>query len=260
MSPMNKDCGFKTQREIVMDNASTKLVSREKHSYAGDAAMSRVVVADNNVEFAGALKQCLERDRFAITVVHDGEAAVRQALSGEHDVVVLEAAMPGMDGVEALREIRSASQVPVLMITSGEDDVKRIFGLGLWADDYVPKPRTARELAAKLGRILRRMQIQSGMGPLKVGPIVLWPGKRKAECQGRSLGLTSAEFNLLHILAAGAGHVVSKKDLSEKGLGKPLAPYDRSIDVHLSNLRQKLGVFAALIHTIRGHGYQLARD
>jgi two-component system, OmpR family, response regulator len=138
--------------------------------------------------------------------------------------------------------------------------VNRIFGLGLWADDYVPKPRSARALATRLCRVLRRMQIQSVIGALKVGPIVLWPGKRKAECQGRALELTSAEFNILHTLAAGAGRVVSKKDLSEKALAKPLAPYDRSIDVHLSKIRQKLGVFANLIHTVRGHGYQLARE
>ena len=241
-----------------MKNANLEPDSRENYANHEGTGISRVVLADNDVEFAGVLKQHLERDRFAITLVHDGRAAVRQALSGKHDVVVLEAAMPGMDGVDALREIRSASQVPVLMVTSGDDDVNRIFGLGLWADDYVPKTRTASELAKHLCRILRRMQIQSGIGPLKVGPIVLWPGKRKVECQGRALDLTSTEFNILHILAAGAGHVVSKKDLSEKALARPLARYDRSIDVHLSSIRHKLGVFATLIHTVRGHGYQLA--
>ena len=243
-----------------MKNTSHKLVSTEHHAGGEDTGISRVIVADNDAEFAGALKQHLERDRFSITLVHDGQTAVRQALSGQHDVVVLETAMSGMDGVDALREIKSASQLPVLMVTSNDDDVNRIFGLGLWADDYVPKPRSARELATRLCRILRRMQIQSGFGHLKVGPIVLWPGKRKAECQGRALTLTSAEFNILHTLAAGAGRVVSKKELSEKALAKPLAPYDRSIDVHLSKIRQKLGEFAALIHTVRGHGYQLARE
>ena len=243
-----------------MNNARNKLARTSSAGSSDEPGISRVVVADNDVEFAGMLKQHLERDNFAITLVHDGQAAVRQALSGKHDVVVLETAMPGMDGVDALREIRSASQVPVLMITSHDDDVNRIFGLGLWADDYVPKARSARELATRLVRILRRMQIQSGIGLLKVGPIVLWPGKRKAECQGRTLTLTSAEFNILHILAAGAGRVVSKKELSEKALAKPLAPFDRSIDVHLSKIRQKLGEFATLIHTVRGHGYQLARE
>ncbi len=244
-----------------MRNTGLQAPLRDEHVISEEkAVILRVVLADNDVEFVGALKRYLERDRFAITVVHDGQAAVSQALSGKHDVVVLEAVMPGMDGVQALREIRMASQVPVLMITSRDDDVNRIFGLGLWSDDYVPKPRTARELATRLCRILRRMQIQSGIGLLKAGPIVLWPGKRKAECHGRALDLTSAEFNILHILTVGAGHVVSKKEISEKALARPLARFDRSIDVHLSNIRQKLGVFAGLIHTVRGHGYQLATE
>src|SRR5258705_9573548 len=122
-----------------MRNTGLQAALRDEHVISEDkAVISRVVLADNDVEFVGALKQYLERDRFAITVVHDGQAAVCQALSGKHDVVVLEAVMPGMDGVQALREIRMASQVPVLMITSRDDDVNRIFGLGLWSDDYVP--------------------------------------------------------------------------------------------------------------------------
>ena len=134
-----------------MSNTDLQAVLTDEHIISEDkAAISRVVLADNDVEFAGALKQYLERDRFAITVVHDGQAAVFQALSGKHDVVVLEAGMPGMDGVQALREIRMASQVPVLMITSRDDEVNRIFGLGLSADDYVPKPFSPRELLARL--------------------------------------------------------------------------------------------------------------
>jgi two-component system OmpR family response regulator len=244
-----------------MRNTDLQAALRYDHVISGDkAVISHVVLAENDVEFAGALKQYLERDRFAITLVHDGHAAICQTLSGKHDVVVLDAVMPGMDGVQALREIRMASQVPVLMITSHDDDLNRIFGLGLRVADYVPKSQTARELATRLCGILRRMQIQSGIGLLKAGPIALWPDKRKAECHGRALDLTSAAFNILHILTVGAGHVVSKKEIPEKALAGRLARYDRSIDVHLSNIRQKLGVFAGLIHTVRGHGYQLAAE
>jgi two-component system OmpR family response regulator len=173
---------------------------------------------------------------------------------------VLDVMMPKMDGVEALRRIRLSSQVPVLMLTARGDDVDRIIGLELGADDYVPKPCTPRELAARLRAILRRLQIQPGAGPLTVGPIVIRPEKRVAECAGRALDLTSAEFNILHVLAINAGQVVSKKEISQEALGRPLARYDRSIDVHLSSIRQKLGAHAALIHTIRGLGYQLAKD
>jgi DNA-binding response OmpR family regulator len=168
--------------------------------------------------------------------------------------------MPKMDGVEALRRIRLSSQVPVLMLTARGDDVDRIIGLELGADDYVPKPCTPRELAARLRAILRRLQIQPGAGSLTAGPVVIWPEKRVAECDGTPLNLTGAEFNILHVLAMNAGRVVSKKDISQEALGRPLARYDRSIDVHLSSLRQKLGAHAGSIHTIRGLGYQLAKE
>ncbi|HEV7802320.1 MAG TPA: response regulator transcription factor [Burkholderiales bacterium] len=221
---------------------------------------ARVLLADDDIELATMLREYLEREGFRMTVVHDGEAAVRQAVSGEHNVVVLDVMMPKMDGVEALRRIRLSSQVPVLMLTARGDDVDRIIGLELGADDYVPKPCTPRELAARLRAILRRLQIQPGAGPLAVGPMVIWPEKRLAECAGNALDLTSAEFNILHVLATHAGQVVSKKEISQEALGRPLTRYDRSIDVHLSSIRQKLGAHAPLIHTIRGLGYQLAKD
>lgn len=221
---------------------------------------ARVLLADDDVELATMLKEYLERDGFSMTVVHDGEAAVRQAVSGEHNLVILDVMMPKMDGVEALRRIRLSSQVPVLMLTARGDDIDRIIGLELGADDYVPKPCTPRELAARLRAILRRLQIPPGAGPLTVGPVVIWPEKRLVECAGHVVDLTSAEFNILHVLAINAGRVVSKKEISQEGLGRPLARYDRSIDVHLSSIRQKIGACSGLIHTIRGLGYQLAKE
>lgn len=220
----------------------------------------RVLLADDDVELATMLARYLERDGFTITVVHDGEAAVSQALTGEHNVVVLDVMMPGIDGVEALRRIRASSQVPVLMLTARGDDVDRILGLELGADDYVPKPCTPRELSARLRAILRRAPTQPTGAVVTVGPLSIWPEKRVAECDGNALDLTSAEFNILHVLAASAGRVVSKKEISQEALGRPLARYDRSIDVHLSSIRQKLGSRAALIHTVRGLGYQLAKE
>ncbi|MDB5901289.1 MAG: DNA-binding response regulator, partial [Betaproteobacteria bacterium] len=178
-----------------------------------------VLLADDDVELATMLAQYLERDGFTMTIVHDGEAAVRQALSGEHKVVVLDVMMPKMDGVEALRRIRAGSQVPVIMLTARGDDVDRILGLELGADDYVPKPCTPRELSARLRAILRRLQLQPPGGPLTVGPISIWPEKRAADCDGAALELTSAEFNILHVLALNAGRVVSKKEISHEALG-----------------------------------------
>jgi DNA-binding response OmpR family regulator len=218
---------------------------------------TQVLLADDDVELSGMLKEYLEREGYAVTAVHDGEAAVR--LAPGFQIVVLDVMMPRLDGIEALRRIRSQSRVPVIMLTARGDDVDRIVGLELGADDYVPKPCTPRELAARLRAILRRTQ-PPAEGPLAVERLVLWPEKRRADGRGRVLELTSTEFNLLEVLMRNAGRVVSKKELSEAGLGRPLARFDRSIDVHLSSIRHKLGEGGALIHTVRGVGYHLEKE
>jgi DNA-binding response OmpR family regulator len=219
---------------------------------------TQVLLADDDVELSSMLKEYLEREGYAVTVVHDGEAAARRAR--EFQIVVLDVMMPELDGIEALRRIRQSSRVPVIMLTARGDDVDRIVGLELGADDYVPKPCTPRELAARLRAILRRTEPQASDGPLTVDKLVLWPEKRRVEWRDRALELTSTEFNLLEMLMRNAGRVVSKKELSEGGLGRPLARFDRAIDVHLSSIRHKLGEGAALIHTVRGVGYHLAKE
>lgn len=220
-----------------------------------------VLLADDDIELSGMLAEYLEREGFAVTAVHDGESAARLAAGGAYQIVVLDVMMPRIDGVEALRRIRQASRVPVIMLTARGDDVDRIIGLELGADDYVAKPCTPRELAARLRAILRRMQPhEENAGPLTVSGLALWPEKRRVEWQGRPIELTSMEFNLLEVLMRNAGRVVSKKDLSEQALGRPLARFERSVDVHLSSIRQKLGDAAALIRTVRGQGYHLARE
>ena len=220
---------------------------------------TQVLLADDDVELSAMLKEYLEREGFAVTAVHDGEAAARLAPGGAYQIVVLDVMMPKLDGVEALRRIRQASRVPVIMLTARGDDVDRIVGLELGADDYVPKPCTPRELVARLRAILRRLQPQPDGGPLSVSGLVMWPEKRRVEWLGRSLELTGTEFNVLEVLMRNAGRVVSKKELSEQALGRPMARFDRSVDVHLSSVRQKLGRGSALIHTVRGIGYHLAK-
>jgi two-component system, OmpR family, response regulator len=220
-----------------------------------------VLLADDDTELSGMLAEYLGREGFAVTAVHDGEAAARLALEGGFEIVVLDVMMPRVDGIEALRRIRQASRVPVIMLTARGDDVDRIIGLELGADDYVAKPCTPRELTARLRAILRRVQPQAqDAGPLSVSGLVLWPQKRRVEWRGRAIELTSMEFNLLEVLMRNAGRIVSKKELSEQALGRPLARFERSIDVHLSSIRQKLGEAAALIHTVRGQGYHLSRE
>ena len=225
---------------------------------------AQVLLADDDVELSGMLREYLEREGFGVTAVYDGEAAARLALSGGYQIVVLDVMMPKVDGIEALRQIRQSSRVPVIMLTARGDDVDRIVGLELGADDYVPKPCTPRELVARLRAILRRASpgAMSGAdgGPLEIGALSLWPEKRRAEWRGREVHLTSIEFNVLEVLMRNAGRVVGKNEISEQALGRPLARFDRSIDVHLSSIRQKLGDGGKLIRTVRGLGYHLVKE
>ncbi len=230
--------------------------------------MTQVLLVDDDVELGEMLTEYLEREGFDAMAVSDGEAGVRCALSGQYGIVVLDVMMPRMNGIEALRRIRARdSRIPVLMLTAKGDDVDRIVGLELGADDYVPKPCTPRELVARIRAILRRTQSPTPAslpsGALTVGSLVMWPEKRSAEWNGEPLELTSTEFNLLEVLVRNAGRVVSKQELSEQGLGRTLARYDRGIDVHLSSIRHKLGsdgVGRSPIQTVRGVGYQYVRE
>ncbi|WP_374243593.1 response regulator [Zoogloea sp.] len=229
--------------------------------------MSKVLLVDDDVELSSMLREYIEQEGFEADVAHDGEAGVAGALTGSYAIVVLDVMMPRLGGIEALRRIRAHSQVPVIMLTAKGDDVDRIVGLELGADDYVPKPCTPRELVARLRAILRRTQdvspADTAGGPLVAGALQMWPQMRRAQWRGDALELTSTEFNLLELLARNAGRVVSKAELSEQGLGRPLARFDRSIDVHLSSIRHKLGPRPdgrSWIETVRGLGYQLVRE
>lgn len=228
--------------------------------------MTRVLLVDDDVELSAMLREYLQQEGFDATTVHDGESGIAEALSGRHAIIVLDVMLPGLNGVEVLRRIRQRSRVPVLMLTARGDDVDRIVGLELGADDYVPKPCTPRELVARLRAILRRSDggdLFGGGGTIVVGPLTLWPQTRRAEWQGAAIDLTSTEFNLLAVLAQHAGRVVGKNELSELGLGRPLARFDRSIDVHISSLRQKIGKRTdgrSYIETVRGQGYQFIKE
>ena len=230
--------------------------------------MTKVLLVDDDRELGEMLTEYLDQEGFAATAVQDGETGVRAALSGAYAIVVLDVMMPGCNGIEALRRIRAQDRrLPVLMLTARGDDVDRIVGLELGADDYVPKPCTPRELVARIRAILRRTQVQepdgASCGPLTAGALTLWPERRSLEWQGQPLELTSTEFNLLEVLVRNAGRVVSKQELSQQALGRPLARYDRGIDVHLSSIRHKLGLDGegrSPIQTVRGLGYQLVRE
>lgn len=228
--------------------------------------MDRVLLADDDVELTDLLGEYLSDEGYAVTTTSDGREAVEAALSNIVDLIVLDIMMPRLNGIEVLRKIRSESQIPVLMLTARGDDVDRIAGLNLGADDYVPKPCSPGELEARIRAILRRTRQQSHAGPsdaIVAGHLVLHTGNRTAEWAGKALKLTGAEFNILEVLARNAGQIVSKQDISKRAFGQPLTPFDRRIDVHLSSIRQKLAHLHGgrnVIQAIRGQGYQLLLD
>lgn len=224
--------------------------------------MTAVLLIDDDSELAEMLAAYLVADGFHVHTAADGEAGLAEALSGNYALVVLDVMMPRLNGIEVLRRLRSVSRVPVLMLTARGDDMDRILGLELGADDYVPKPCLPRELAARIRAILRRIapNVVEKNAPLIVGQLCLRPEQRRAEWAGEVVELTSTEFNLLEILARHAGRPVSKAILSEQALHRPLARFDRSIDVHLSSIRQKLGNLPdgrSCIQTVYRQGYQL---
>jgi DNA-binding response OmpR family regulator len=228
--------------------------------------MTQVLLIDDDTELVGMFTEYLEQEGFRVACAHDGETGAREALSGQYAIAILDVMMPRVNGIETLRRIRAASRIPVLMLTGRGDDADRILGLELGADDYVTKPCTPREMTARVRAILRRTQGASSDGPgitLTVGKLTMLPEQRRATWDGTPLELTSTEFNLLEVLARNAGRPVSKNDLSEQGLGRPLARFDRNIDVHLSSLRHKLGTLSdgrSCLQTVYRLGYQLIRE
>ncbi|WP_373740323.1 response regulator [Neisseria sp.] len=226
--------------------------------------MSRVLLVDDDALLTELLTEYLTAEGLNVHSVPDGEAGVTEILTGQYDVVILDSMMPKMNGLDVLKSVRSqSSAVPVIMLTAKGDDIDRIIGLEMGADDYVPKPCTPRELLARINAILRRAQ-RSGEqtnapNSISVSDVVLYPAKRQASIKDQPLELTSTEFNLLEVLMRHAGQVVSKETLSVEALDRKLAKFDRSIDVHISSIRHKLGD-ASLIQTVRGLGYLFVKN
>jgi len=214
------------------------------------------------------LADFLGREGFEFELAHDGITALARALAAEYDLLILDIMMPGRNGFDVLRELRTHSMLPVLILTARGDDVDSIVGLELGADDYLAKPSNPRVLAARIRAILRRVEAQAESGGdgtpgrIALNDIVIHSGSRAVECAGKPLSMTSTEFSLLHVLLDEAGNVVSKAVLSERALGRKLSRYDRSLDMHVSNLRKKLGPLPdgqERIKTVRGIGYIYSR-
>jgi DNA-binding response OmpR family regulator len=220
--------------------------------------VDRVLIVDDDIKLCRLLSERLSSEGFALEAVHDGARGLERVLSDEHALVILDLMLPGMGGLDVLRRVRTHSPVPVLILTARGEDVDRILGLEIGADDYLPKPFNPRELIARIRAILRRTSRSAASGgSLRIGDIYLDPAAREAWLDTTRLDLTSVEFALFEALLRDAGHVVTREQLTESVLGRKLGPFDRVIDVHISNLRKKLGRARGeeRIKSVRGSGY-----
>lgn len=224
---------------------------------------SRILVIDDDHDLCALLDDYLSAEGFSIEAVHDGALGATRACGESYDLVVLDVMLPGLNGFEVLRKIRAGSAVPVVMLTARGEEVDRIVGLELGADDYLPKPFNPRELVARIRAIQRRSATQqknetAPEAVLAVGDLTLDPGRRAVLQGGQELPLTSVEFSVLEVLMTQAGRVVSREELCSQALGRQLNSYDRSIDVHISSLRRKLGPTkdgSERLKSVRGVGY-----
>ena len=218
-----------------------------------------ILLVDDDTELTDLLKEYLEPEGFSVVSVYDGENAVKKALNQSFDAIILDVMLPKLNGFEVLKAIREHLETPVLMLTARGDDVDKIVGLEIGADDYLPKPCNPRELVARLRAILRRTKKIAIQRPLiEIHGIEVDCSKRTVMHQGQFLELTNAEFNILEMLIKSPGQAFSKEELTEYALGRKYTAYDRSIDVHISNLRNKLGDNQEgdnIIKTVRGFGY-----
>jgi two-component system response regulator CpxR len=223
--------------------------------------MDKILIVDDDEELCDLVSEYLSVEGFNVSCANDGERGLEQARTGDYDLAILDVMLPRMNGFDVLRKLRESSDLPVMMLTARGDDMERIVGLEIGADDYLPKPFNPRELAARLRAILRRTADKDDGGEpekLDVDGIQISSTSRTAVRDGDDLNLTSVEFGLLMELLREAGKIVKKEDLSQRVLERQLSPYDRSLDMHISNLRKKLGVRAdgtERIKTIRSVGY-----
>ena len=239
--------------------------AQKKSTPAGDTPVRRLLVIDDDIELCELLAEYLQPEGFRVDMLHSGVPAVDKVLSQDYALIVLDVMLPGLRGFEVLKKIRASSRVPVIMLTARGEDVDRILGLEIGADDYLPKPFNPRELSARIHAVLRRTTSARAVAEaapteegFSLGDLELRPASRLALRQGSELDLTSVEFDLLKTFLASPGVVLARDVLAREVLGRDLAPFDRSIDVHVSNLRRKLGPAPdgnERIKAIRGAGY-----
>ncbi len=228
--------------------------------------MNKILLIDDDHGLADLLAQLLELEGFKLTLAYDGRQGLETAVTGSFDLILLDVMLPKMNGFDLLKQLRLKKQTPVLMLTARGDEIDRVVGLEIGADDYLPKPFNDRELVARVRAILRRSQITAAeestlsddAAHSHYEDLTLDPRRQEAYCDDQLLELTGSEFALLYELVDKTGEMVTKEALSLKVLGKKLMPFDRSLDMHLSNLRKKLPQrkdHRPRVKTVRGKGY-----
>ena len=229
--------------------------------------MPRLLIADDDVELCSLLRQYFDMEGMHLEAVHDGNAVVPALEKTGFDLLILDIMLPGQQGLDVLRQVRRTNTIPVLMLTARGEELDRIIGLELGADDYLPKPSSPRELVARVRSILRRSQItredSASPSTLRVADLELHPSTRQVVCGGQKVVLTGAEFSVLQELLRTPGQIIDKGDLFQRALGRRLAAFDRSLDMHISNLRKKLGPHPdgeMRIVAVRGVGYVLTNS
>lgn len=223
-------------------------------------SQNNLLLIDDDQELTELLSEYLGSQGFTIAIANDGEMGLNMANEKQYDLILLDVMLPKMDGFEVLKQLRQTNKTPVLMLTARGDDFDRIFGLELGADDYLPKPFNHRELVARVKAITRRIEhieAITQLDNLEINHVKLNLGARQVYCHDQEIILTGTEFQILHLLMNNPSQIVSKETISQEVLGRRLAPFDRSIDMHVSNIRKKLQMHSDndKLKTVRGAGY-----
>jgi len=234
--------------------------------YRMECVLDHILVIDDDVDMCRMLAEYLQPEGFKVEAVYNGEQGLTRALSGAHSLIVLDIILPGMNGIELLRRLRTESNARVLLLSARGEEIDRIVGLEVGADDYVPKPFSPRELLARVRAILRRPVVDPSSASRKperlvIGDLEMNTGDRSVKRNGKCMELTAMEFNILEFLLRAAGHVVTRDQVASLVLGRQLSAVDRSIDVHISKLRRKLGTFPTgeeRIKSVHSVGYLYA--
>lgn len=225
--------------------------------------MTKLLLIDDDKELTQLINEYLTAEGFEVDMVHDGQQAIEIANPEQYAAIILDVMLPVRSGFEVLKQLRKKCQTPVLMLTARGDTIDRVIGLEIGADDYLPKPCDPRELVARIRAVLRRATPttnQAAVEKLTAEKLTLHLGSRSVLWESTDVPLTGTEFSVLELLVRSAGQVISKDDMTEQALNRKLTPYDRSIDVHVSNIRKKLtqaGASKDLIINVRGAGYML---